>query len=120
MDIVDWIFFGPTRLLAALPYAGLAIAAMLIGVEVARALATGERFSRHWLRRATVFAGLLWVIFTFYEWQMSALMAQTASPMLRLDLMVLTPVLYALTVYAVYTLIRRSPATLVETKEDTN
>lgn len=109
--MTDWIFFGPSRLIAWAPFAGFVLAAVLIGWQVVKSLAARETFSRQWFRHAPVFAGLLWLIFTFYEWQIQAATAGAAklastSNLFRVDLIVLTPLLYVLTCFAVWTLIR--------------
>ena len=107
MTFFNWIFFGPALLLQNLPYAGFAIAALLIGAQAARTLVRGETLGRQWLRKAPVFTGLLWVIFNLYELQIIALTAANKVSTLRIDLMVLTPLLYVLTAYAVYSLLAR-------------
>jgi hypothetical protein len=108
MTFFNWIFFGPALLLASLPYAGFAIAAMLIGAQAARTLVRSETLGQQWLRKAPVFTGLLWVIFNLYELQIIALTAANKVSTLRIDLMVLTPLLYVLTAFAVYSLFARA------------
>jgi hypothetical protein len=114
MDILNWLFFGPSRLLAVWPYAGFAIAALLIGAQLLRTLANKDNsniaFNRQWFRKAPVFTGLLWVIFNLYEMQMKAVMPATeaAFSMARLDLIVLTPLLYVLSAFALYSLFATS------------
>lgn len=126
----DWIFFGPSRLVAWSPYAGLFLAVALIGWQLVKSLAAREAFSRQWFRHAAVFTGLLWVIFTFYEWQIQAATAMatksataaattaaTATTLFRVDLIVLTPLLYVLTCFAVWTLVRKAPVAQGEAAE---
>lgn len=111
MEFLNWIFFGPSRLLALWPYAGFVIAAILIGAQLQRSLNANEganqRFSRQWFRKAPVFTGFVWCIFNLYEMQMKAVMpvAEATFSMARLDLMVLTPLLYVLTTFAVAALL---------------
>jgi hypothetical protein len=111
MEFLNWIFFAPSRLLALWPYAGFAIAAILIGAQLIRSLdaneSTNQRFSLQWFRKAPVFTGLMWCIFNLYEMQMKAVMltAEATFSMARLDLMVLTPLLYVLTAFAVAALL---------------
>lgn len=108
MDIVDWIFFGPARLIAMWPYAGVAIAAGLIGLQLALTLRIGKSFGFGFFREAAVFAGILWLIFNAFELQMSAIAAQSGKgTFLRLDLMVLVPILYVLTAAGVYSLFKQ-------------
>lgn len=104
MHFFNWIFFGPALLLAHMPYAGFAIAAVLIATQAAVTLLQSEALGRQWFRKAPVFAGLLWVIFNLYELQIVALTSANKASTLRIDLMVLTPLLYVLTAYAVYSL----------------
>ena len=108
MDLFNWIFFGPSQLIASWPYAGFAIAFVLIGIQLGRTLIANEPISKQWFRHAAVFAGLLWIIFNLYEMQMAAVLptAINASPIVRLDLIVLTPLLYVLTAFAVYSLLK--------------
>ena len=103
MQIFDWIFFGPAKLVAWWPYAGYVIGAVLIAIEVGVSLhaqasiwAAGFAF----FRRAPVFAGLLWWVFNAYERQTVA----TGAAALRIDLMVFVPILYVLTIAAIVTI----------------
>ena len=101
MGFVDWIFFGPAKLIAAWPYAGFLIAALLIGVQAAFSWRNGALFERKFFREATVFAGLLWLIFNLYELQFAATLAQKLTgSSLRMDLIILVPILYVLTLAA--------------------
>lgn len=95
MDLLDTILFGPARLVAVWPYAGVAIFAMLVALQ----LLVGRRSTRPFLREAPVFAGILWLIFNAYELQVGSLAAD-GKGFLRIDLIVLVPILYALTVAA--------------------
>ena len=107
MDAINWIIFGPAKLIAQLPYAGFMIAAMLIGIQAVRTILTREVIDKQWFRKASVFAGLLWAIFNLYEVQVAAALTSSihASKQLRLDLIVLTPLLYVLTTFAAYSLL---------------
>ena len=101
MELVDWIFFGPAKLIAVWPYAGFLIAALLIGVQAALSWRNGALFERGFFREAAVFAGLLWVIFNLYELQFAATFQQKlAGSSLRMDLIILVPILYVLTLAA--------------------
>ncbi|MEP7156660.1 MAG: hypothetical protein ABI905_12855 [Betaproteobacteria bacterium] len=113
MDIVDWIFFGPARLIAIWPYAGVIIAAALIGFQLVLTLRRDTSSRSSFFREAAVFSGILWLIFNAFELQMSAIAAQSGNGApLRLDLMVLVPILYVLTAAGLYSLFRqmRGPA----------
>ena len=105
MDFVSWIFFGPAKLVAALPYAGVLIAVALIGVQAWFSHCRGTLFERGFFREAPVFAGLLWLIFNLYELQLAVTLAQNLSPeTLRMDLIVLVPILYVLTIAAIFSI----------------
>ena len=112
---MSWLFFGPALVIARWPTAGMVIAAIAIAMQLALTWRAGRRLDRYFFREAPVFAGLLWLIFGFYETQLLAVMARSgtvtaAHPLLRLDLIVLTPILYLLTAAAVYSVIRQLKA----------
>ena len=101
MELVDWIFFGPAKLIVAWPYAGFLVAVALIGVQTALSWQKDRLFERSFFREAPVFAGLLWVIFNLYELQFAATFQQKlAGSSLRMDLIILVPILYVLTLAA--------------------
>ncbi|MEO8103561.1 MAG: hypothetical protein ABI790_13620 [Betaproteobacteria bacterium] len=102
-DLLAWIFFGPAKLIALWPYAGVAIAGVLIATQAWLTWRARAAFTTGFFREAPVFAGLLWLIFNAFELQMSAVFApatKSDSAILRLDLIVLVPILYVLTVAA--------------------
>jgi hypothetical protein len=114
--MTDWIFFGPAKLIAAWPYAGLLLGSALIAVQVAFHLRGKRAFDRNFFREATVFAGLLWVLFGFYEMQVAAALttaaanagtARKVSELFRLDLIVLVPILYLMTAFAAWSTLRQ-------------
>ena len=101
MEIVRWIFFGPAQLVALWPYAGVLIAFLLIGAQIGLSYLKGSLFARGFFREAPLFAGLLWLIFNLYELQINATFAQSlGAGALRMDLIILVPILYVLTVAA--------------------
>ena len=109
---MSWIFFGPAVLIAHWPYAGIAIAAMLITTQVTLTVRKSGAFDRNFFREAPVFAGLLWLIFGFYEMQMRAAMTSAGQPnevmsFFRLDLIILVPILYLMTAAAIYSVVRQ-------------
>ena len=109
MSLFEWIFFGPAKLVAFWPYAGYVIGAVLIAIEVGVSLRAQESIwavGLTFFRRAPVFAGLLWWIFNAYERQTVA----TGAAALRIDLMVLVPILYVLTIVAIVTIVRKLSA----------
>ena len=102
MELVSWIFFGPSKLVAAWQYAGILIAVTLIGMQAWFSWRKGQLLERDFFRKAPVLAGLLWLIFNLYELQQTAVLAQVqASGTLRMDLIILVPILYVLTLAAI-------------------
>ena len=114
MELTQWVFFGPAKLIALWPHAGIAIAGALIAVQVALNLWAGDSFDKTFLRKSPVFAGLLWLIFGFYEMQIQAVMiinpanpaASNNAPLFRMDLIILTPILYLLSAVAILAMAR--------------
>lgn len=117
MELINWIFFGPSKLITAFPYAGFFIAAFLIGMQLLRTATAKQALGKQWFRKEPVFTGLLWAIFNLYEMQLAAVLGPAAANaaanagqagipvLLRLDLIVLTPLLYVLTTFAMYGLL---------------
>ncbi len=106
MDFVNWVFFGPAKLLAIFPLAGVAIAVAMIGLQAFLSWRKGTLLQRNFFREAAVLAGLLWLIFNLYELQVSALLAKSESgSTLRMDLVILIPILYVLTATAALSVI---------------
>ena len=98
MQLVSWIFFGPAMLVAAWPFAGILIAAALIAAQTWLSLLRGTLLERKFFREAPVLAGFLWLIFNLYELQVTTISRQNLSgDALRIDLIILVPILYALT-----------------------
>ena len=110
MEFVNWLFFGPAKLIGVWPYAGAAIATVLIAVQAWLVWSAQKPFSLSFFREAPVFAGILWLIFNAFELQMSAIAARQSnapSGFLRMELIVLVPILYVLTIAAVLSLARQ-------------
>ena len=110
MDISNWVFFGPARLIQHWPYAGVVIAAILIVLQVALTMCARKPFDGGFFREATVFAGLLWLIFNAFELQMAAIALKNGGTNLRLDLIVLVPILYVLTLASIISVARQLKA----------
>lgn len=114
MELTQWVFFGPAKLIALWPHAGIAIAGAFIAAQAALNLWAGDSFNKTFLRKAPVFAGLLWLIFGFYEMQIQAVMiinpanpaASNNAPLFRMDLIILTPILYLLSAVAILAMAR--------------
>ncbi len=105
MELMNWIFFGPAKLIAWHPYAGFLIGGTLLSAAAARSVQLSRGFDRHWFRQPAVLAGLLWLLFNLYELQVVAVFSQQAGPgrsLFRIDLLVLAPILYTLSALALY------------------
>ena len=121
MEFVSWIFFGPAKLVAAWPYAGIVIAIGLIAAQAWLSWCKGAPFGRDFFREAPVLAGLLWLIFNLYELQLAAVLTQNrVDSMLRMDLIILVPILYVLTLAAFISLRSQLRAVASKTKRDGN
>lgn len=107
MEFFQWIFFGPAKLIATWPYAGIAIATALMAAQLWLHLRDSRAFSLQFFREAAVFAGVLWLVFTAYELQVSAIAVKDGGNFLRIDLMVLVPILYVMTVVGLLSLFRQ-------------
>ena len=106
------IFFGPAVLIAHWPYAGVVIAIILIATQTLLNARAGRRFDRAFFREAAVFAGLLWLIFGFYEMQIMAAMVnagRVGEPLnfFRIDLIILIPILYLMTLAAILSIVQQ-------------
>ncbi len=101
MELVSWIFFGPAKLLAVLPYAGFVVGGVFVGTQAWLSHRSKTPFERTFFREAPVLGGLLWLIFNLYELQVSAIAARNLSAdSLRMDLIILVPILYVMTLAA--------------------
>lgn len=114
MDILNWVFFGPAKLIQLWPYAGVVIAALLIILQFALTLRARKPFDGGFFRQAAVFAGLLWLIFNAFELQMAAIALKSAGTNLRLELIVLVPILYVLTLAAIISVARQLASLFAE------
>ena len=105
MEFVNWVFFGPAKLVAAWPFAGVVISVALIATQAWLSAAKGALMQRDFFREAAVLAGLLWLIFNLYELQFAAVLAQNkVAGTLRMDLIVLVPILYVMTLAALFSI----------------
>lgn len=106
---MDWLLFGPSKLIAHWPYAGFVVGAFLIAFAAWRRWKAGSSFDIRFFRDPIVFAGVLWALFNAYERQTTAIAAQAlGSGAFRMDLIVLIPILYVMSAAAVATLLRGS------------
>ena len=110
MELEQWLFFCPAKIMTLWPYAGAVIAVTLIVLQAAVNINASRPFYKTFFRKAPVFTGVLWMIFGFYEMQIQAVLAQpigsVVPTLLRLDLIVLSPILYLMSAMAIYTLWR--------------
>ena len=101
MEIFNLIFFGPRYLAEVHPLACAALGALLIGVQAALVLRAGARFDTGFFRLAPTFAGLLWLIYGLYEPQVRAAFPNAG---VRIDLLVLVPILYVFSGVALWSI----------------
>ena len=107
MEFLSWLYYGPAKLIAHWHAAGVVLGGVLIAAQIGLTLWSGRHFDAGFFRAAPVFAGLLWWIFNAYELQIAATSEPgPAGGTLRIDLMVLVPILYVLTLAAVVTIVR--------------
>ena len=100
------LFTFPSWLISQFSWFTMGIGAFLIIWAMLILLLNKNTLSTQSAREPGIFVGLLWIIFVLYEKQMLALPA--AASVFRLDLIVLVPVLYALTAFALWTLVAQS------------
>lgn len=100
-----WLIYGPAQLIERSPTTGFAIGALALVAQAVRSTVRGDRLSREWLRYPLVLCGLLWLLFSLYELQMIAVGLGLATTRLRLDLIVLTPILYGVSVFGIMSLL---------------
>jgi hypothetical protein len=117
MDLLSWIFFGPAKLIGIWPFAGVPIACALIAAQLWQAWRCRESIDIGQFRKAPLFAGLLWLIFNAYELQIGAISLRTNAGMIRLDLVVLVPILYVLTVAALFSLASKKKIILPQQRD---
>lgn len=104
--MLDWIIFGPARLLAVWPYAGVWIAVVLLAMQAWFSWRRGVLLERQYFREAPVLGGLLWLIFNLYELQLAAtLLKGQGANTVRMDLVFLVPILYVMTLAAVWAIV---------------
>jgi len=110
MTILTTILYGPALLVQAMPLACFGIGGFFIAMQLGLWRLAGKRMGRRmewqFFRMAPVFSGLLWIIFAMYELQMQAV-TKVAALTIRLDLLVLTPILYVFTLVALVSLVQQ-------------
>ena len=96
MDFLS-IFFAPMALVAAYPAAPFLIAAALAAGQIALLLKHRLSYRLILWRRPLLFAAAIWVVYGLYEMQVQATMPDAN---IRIDLLVLSPILYVFTLVA--------------------
>jgi hypothetical protein len=103
MDTLSLLLYGPAILARAIPSSSFVIGGFLIAIQLGVFRLSRRRFDRQFFRMAPTFGGLLWIIFGLYELQIQAGEKALAAA-IRLDLLVLTPILYVFTLLAAISL----------------
>lgn len=96
MDFLS-IFFAPMALVAAQPAAPFLIAAVLAVGQIVLLLKHRQPYRLILWRRPLLFAAAIWVVYGLYEMQVQATMPNAN---IRIDLLVLSPILYVFTLVA--------------------
>ncbi len=96
MDFLS-IFFAPMALVAALPAAPFLIAAALAAGQIVLLVKHRQRYRLILWRRPLLFAAAIWMVYGLYEMQVQA---TTPHANIRIDLLVLSPILYVFTLVA--------------------
>jgi hypothetical protein len=103
METLFLLIFGPAILARAMPASGFVIGGFLIAIQLVMTYLLGRPYDRQFFRMAPTFGGLLWIIFGLYELQIQAGEQISTAP-IRIDMLVLAPILYAFTLLAVISL----------------
>jgi hypothetical protein len=106
METLSLLLFGPAFLARAFPSSTFVIGGSLIAIQFVMFRLLGRRYDRQFFRMAPTFGGLLWVIFGLYELQMQAGEKNLGAP-IRIDLLILVPVLYVFSILAVISLVQQ-------------
>jgi hypothetical protein len=110
MSFFQAIFFGPKLLADAYPAAPFAIAGALVLIQLILSARAAAGFGIGFFRLPAVFAGVIWAIYGLYEPQVRAAFPNAG---VRIDLLVLVPILYVFTglaVWSVWTRLRSRPS----------
>jgi len=106
METLSLLFFGPAILARAIPASSFVIGGFLIAIQLVMFRLLGRRYDQQLFRMAPTFGGLLWIIFGLYELQIQAGETTLAAP-IRIDLLILAPILYVFSFLAVISLIQQ-------------
>jgi hypothetical protein len=97
------LFTFPSWLIQRSVWAVVVFAAILIVWALVNLWLNKMPVSAQSAREPGIFAGLLWLIFVLYEQQMQSVPSIVTG--FRLDLIILVPVLYILTVFSVWSML---------------
>ena len=106
METLSFLLFGPAILARAIPASSFVIGGFLIAIQLGMFLLFGRRYDRQFFRMAPTFGGLLWIIFGLYELQIQA-GAKTLTAPIRIDLLILAPILYVFSLLAAISLVQQ-------------
>ena len=106
METLTLLLFGPAILARAIPASSFVIGGFLIAIQLGMFRLAGRRYDRQFFRMAPTFGGLLWIIFGLYELQIQA-GEKTLTAQIRIDLLVLTPILYVFSLLAAISLVQQ-------------
>jgi hypothetical protein len=106
METLSFLLFGPAILARAIPASSFVIGGFLIAIQLGMFRLFGRRYDRQFFRMAPTFGGLLWIIFGLYELQIQA-GAKTLTAPIRIDLLILAPILYVFSLLAAISLVQQ-------------
>lgn len=97
------LFYAPSALVSAWPAAPFLLAGLFALAQVALIVFHQHRPALILWRRPALFAAAIWVVFGLYELQVRA---TNAYANIRIDLLVLAPILYVFSAVAVWWVVR--------------
>lgn len=106
METLSLLLYGPAILARAIPASSFVIGGFLIAIQLGMFRLSGRRYDRQFFRMAPTFGGLLWIIFGLYELQIQAGGETLVAP-IRIDLLVLAPILYVFSLLAAISLVQQ-------------
>jgi hypothetical protein len=106
METLSLLLFSPAILARAIPASSFVIGGFLIAIQLGMFRLFGRRYDRQFFRMAPTFGGLLWIIFGLYELQIQAGEKTLTAP-IRIDLLILAPILYVFSLLAAISLIQQ-------------
>lgn len=112
------LFYAPMKLVQAWPAAPFMLAALFALAQLGLMLFRQHRPAMILWRRPALFAAAIWVVYGLYELQVQA---TSAYANIRIDLLVLAPILYVFSAVAVWWIVREwraPPATVTTGPED--